>query len=146
MSETTSNTNELSLLSRDRATLTPNRSALSLNRFILPIFALILVSPAFAADTPAKPDQPALAGGYSSAEIDPEVRTVAEFAVKTQAQATGKPLHLIKILKAECQVVAGLNYRMEIEVADGSKNLKARAVVWKKLHGLLVLTSWEPLP
>jgi len=40
-------------------------------------------------------------------------------------------------------VVAGLNYRLEIEVADGSKNLKASAVVWKKLDGLLALSSWE---
>ncbi|MEI6178351.1 MAG: cystatin domain-containing protein [Verrucomicrobiota bacterium] len=116
-----------------------------MNRIHLPIFALILVSPAFAADTPAKPDQPALAGGYSSAEIDSEVRTVAEFAVKTKSKSTERPLKLIKILKAERQVVAGLNFRFEIEVADGSKNLKARAVVWKKLHGLLVLTSWDAL-
>ena len=145
MSETTSNTNELSLLSRDRATLTPNRSALSLNRFILPIFALILISPALAADTPSKTDQPALAGGYSSAEIDPEVRTVAEFAVKTQAEATGRPIQLVKILKAERQVVAGLNFRLGIEGADGSKHINARAVVWKKLDGTLVLTSWDAI-
>ena len=145
MSEITSNTNELSLLLRDEATLAPNLSALSLNRFLLPIFALILVSSAFSADNSTKPNQPTLAGGYSSAEIDPEVRTVAEFAVKTQGKSTGRPLQLIKILKAERQVVAGLNYRLEIEVAAGSKHLKARAVVWKKLDGSLMLTTWEPL-
>jgi len=49
-------------------------------------------------------------------------------------------------LKAERQVVAGLNYRLEIEVADGSKHLKARAVVWKKLDGSLALTAWETIP
>jgi len=109
------------------------------------IFALslALVSTALATDNPTKPVQPALAGGYSSAEIDPEVRKVAEFAVKAQAKGTGKSLQLVKILKAEHQVVAGLNYRLEIEVADGSKHLKARAVVWKKLGGSLSLTSWE---
>ena len=68
---------------------------------------------------------------------------MAEFAVKTQAEATGRPIHLVKILKIERQVVAGLNYRLEIEVADGSNNLKACAVVWKKLDGSLTLTSWE---
>ncbi len=145
MSEISDSTNELSLLSRGQAILAPNLSMLSLNRFLLPIFALILVSPAFAADNTAKPDQPALAGGFSSAEIDPEARTVAEFAVKTQSKSTGRPLRLVKILKAERQVVAGLNFRLEIEVADGSKPLKARAVVWKKLNGSLALTSWEAL-
>lgn len=72
-----------------------------------------------------------------------EVQKVAEFAVKTQAQATGRPLRLVEILNIERQVVAGLNYRLEIEVADGSKHLKAHAVVWKKLDGSLALTSWE---
>ena len=92
---------------------------------------------------PATPAQPSLPSGYSTAEIDYEVSKVAKFAVKTQTEATGKPLRLVKILKAERQVVAGLNYRLEIEVADGSKNLKARAVVWKKLDGSLAMTSWE---
>ena len=40
-------------------------------------------------------------------------------------------------------VVAGLNYGLELEVADGSKRFKARAVVWKKLDGSLALTSWD---
>ena len=114
-----------------------------MNRIHLPIFALILVSPAFAADTPANSNQPALAGGYSPAEIDSEARKVAEFAVKAQAKASGSPLRLVKILKAERQVVAGLNYRLEIEVTDGSNHLKAHAVVWRKLDGSLALTSWE---
>jgi len=117
-----------------------------MNRIVcLPILALAIVSTALAGDLPAKPNQPALAGGYSSTEIDSEVRTVAEFAVKTQSKSTGRSLKLIKILKAERQVVAGLNFRLEIEVADGNKHLKARAVVWKKLDGSLALTSWEPL-
>jgi len=109
----------------------------------LPFLALALASTALASDTPAKPVQPSLPGGYSTAEIDSEVSKVAKFAVKTQAEATGRPLRLVKILKAERQVVAGLNYRLEIEVADGSKNLKARAVVWKKLDGSLAMTSWK---
>jgi hypothetical protein len=101
--------------------------------------ALVSTSLASAAKTPA------LCGGYSPAIIDSEVSKAAEFAVKTRAQATGRPLRLVKILKAECQVVAGLNYRLAIEVADGSKHLKARAVVWKKLNGSLALTSWDAI-
>lgn len=116
-----------------------------MNRLFLcvPVFALSLVSGVFAADQPAKPDQPAVCGGYSPAEIDTGVRKVAEFAVKAQAKANGTPLRFVKILKAERQVVAGLNYRLEIEVADGSEHLNAHAVVWRKLGGSLALTSWE---
>ena len=105
--------------------------------------ALALIFPAFAADQPAKSDQPALAGGYSPTEIDSEARKVAEFAVKTRAQATGSPLRLVKSLRVERQVVAGLNYRLDLKLTDGSKHLKAHAVVWKKLDGSLALTSWE---
>ncbi|MEI6279435.1 MAG: cystatin domain-containing protein [Verrucomicrobiae bacterium] len=114
-----------------------------MNRFFLPLLALVLVSSTFASDKTAKTNQPALAGGYSPAEIDSEARKVAEFAVKAQAKASGSPLRLVKILKAERQVVAGLNYRLEIEVTDGSNHLKAHAVVWRKLDGSLALTSWE---
>lgn len=114
-----------------------------MNRILFPVLALVLVSPVLATDNPTKPDRPALAGGYSPTEIDSEVRKVAEFVVKTQAEATGKPLRLDKILKSEHQVVAGLNYRLEIEVADGGNRFKARAVVWKKLDGSLALTSWK---
>ena len=114
-----------------------------MNRLLLPLLALALVSPAFASEKTAKTNQPALAGGYSPAEIDSEVRKAAEFAVKAHAEATGKPLQLVKILTVQSQVVAGLNYQMEIEVADGSKHLKARAVVWRKLDGSFALTSWD---
>lgn len=109
--------------------------------FLFAILATVFV--VRAADEPAKPDRPAFAGGYSPAETDSEVRKVADFAVKTQAEATGKPLRLVKILKVERQVVAGLNYRLEIVVADDSNHFKARAVVWKKLDGSLALTSWK---
>ena len=114
-----------------------------MKRSLLPVLALALVSAALATDNPTKIDHPPLAGGYSPAENDPEMSKVAEFAIKTQAKATGHPLQLVKILKVERQVVAGLNYRLEIEVADGSKRFKARVVVWKMLDGSLALTSWE---
>ena len=94
-----------------------------MNRFFLVFLVMSLASSIFATNTPTKPDQPTLCGGYSPAAIDPEVRKVAEFAVKAQAKASEKPLQLVKILKVERQVVAGLNYRLEIEVADGSKRM-----------------------
>ncbi|MFZ4775184.1 MAG: hypothetical protein ACOYM3_07475 [Terrimicrobiaceae bacterium] len=50
---------------------------------------------------------------------------------------------MIEIVKAERQVVAGLNYRLTILVSNDSKRLKVRAVVWEKLDGSLSLTSWD---
>jgi len=61
-----------------------------MNRIFLPIVALAFVSTAFASGNPTKTDEFALVGGYSPAEIDSEVVKVAEFAVKTHAQATGR--------------------------------------------------------
>ena len=40
------------------------------------------------------------------------------------------------------QVVAGLNYRLDLTLSDGSK---VRATVWKKLDGTFELTNVEPL-
>jgi len=113
-----------------------------MNHFLC-ILVIAFVSTALATANPAKTDPPTLAGGYSPAAIDAEVGRVADFAVKAQAAATRKPLRLVGIVKAACQVVAGLNYRLELEVADGSKRLKAHAVVWKKPGGSLSLTSWD---
>ena len=121
-----------------------NKKKLSIAGIVIgALFRIPLVSTGVADDKPTPPDKTTLAGGYSSMEISSEVRKVADFSVKTQAEATGRPLRLVKILKGERQVVAGLNFRLELEVADGSKHLKARAVVWQKLDGSLALTSWE---
>ncbi len=111
--------------------------------FFVPLLVLTAVLTACAADCLEKPDQRALAGGYSSVEIDPDVRKVADFAVRARSENAGKPLRLVKILKAERQVVAGLNFRLAIEIADGDKSFVAHAVVWKKLDGSMVLTSWN---
>ena len=120
----------------------PTEKSTEMHIIILAL-ALTLVSTALATDNPTKPDQPGFCGGYSSAKIDSEMGKAAKFAVKTRSQSTGRTLQLVKILKAERQVVAGLNYRLEIEVADGNKHLNARAVVWKKLDGSMVLTAWD---
>jgi Aspartic acid proteinase inhibitor len=105
--------------------------------------AALALGSAFAADTPAATNVPPLCGGYSRAEIDSGVKAAAAFAVSEQAKATGKPLRLVEAVKAERQVVAGLNYRLLLKVKEGDKILHAQAVVWRKLDGPDVLASWE---
>lgn len=79
-----------------------------------------------------------LVGGYAKASVsDKEVVEAANFAVKAQQAAMqnakdGKPakLELVKILDAEQQVVAGMNYRMKLKVKVDGKERQAEAVVW----------------
>ena len=98
---------------------------------------------AHAADIPAETNAPSICGGYSRAEIDSGVKAAAAFAVGEQAKSTGKPLRLVEVVKAEQQVVAGLNYRLLLKVKEGDKIVRAEAVVWRKLDGSDALTSWD---
>jgi len=99
--------------------------------------AILLVPAALhAADKP-------LCGAYSQSETTPEVRAAAQFAIEAQSVRTSSPLVLAEIVKAQKQVVAGMNYRLELMVKDGDKTTRAEAVVWKKLDGTMQLTEWN---
>jgi hypothetical protein len=82
--------------------------------------------------------QPAPAGGYAKASVThKEVVAAAAFAIKAQRKAmqekkeTALPkLELVKILHAEQQVVAGINYRLKLKVTLNGKEKTAEAVVW----------------
>jgi hypothetical protein len=57
-------------------------------------------------------------GGYSSANLqDDDVKEMADFATRA-ISTTGKsgPSTLIRIVKAEKQVVAGMNYKFTLEL------------------------------
>jgi len=103
------------------------------------VFALASI---LAADTSTETKTPPLCGGYSRAEIDSGVKAAAAFAVREQSKSVGRPLRLVEILKAEQQVVAGLNYRFHLKVEEAGKTFSAQAIVWRKLDGSDVLTSW----
>lgn len=82
---------------------------------------------------PTPMPQAPIVGGFSPADINSsEVQAAAQFA----AQALGGLLS--KVTKAEQQVVAGMNYRMNIELQDGTKHT---VVVYKDLQGNMSLTS-----
>lgn len=94
-------------------------------------------------------------GGYSKvAADDPGVVAAAEFAVSAQKEKTGGPLSLVSIKHAERQVVAGMNYKLclEVKAADetdaGVEPQDVQAVVWNKLTRRgepkkYELTSWK---
>ena len=86
-----------------------------------------------------------MVGGYSSAETsDAGVKSAAQFAVGEQSTKTGRSLELIRIVRAERQVVAGLNYRICLEVTEAGARQQVLAIVYRNPAQQLSLTSWQP--
>lgn len=81
-----------------------------------------------------------IVGGWSPAPIKAaEVRQAAREAVRQ----LGRPgARLRRVHAASQQVVAGINYRLDIQLRDGSR---WRVTVWRKLDGSHELTDAAPL-
>jgi hypothetical protein len=83
-------------------------------------------------------------GGYSKVSVtQPEVKAAAEFAVAAQSEAK---LELVKVLRAEQQVVAGMNYKLTLSVKDDGKSKTVEAIVWEqpwRKPNRYQLTSWK---
>lgn len=77
-------------------------------------------------------------GGYATASVtNKEVVAAAAFAIKAQQNAMQEKmdkdppkLELVTIMKAEQQVVAGMNYRLKLNVKLNGKERTAEAIVW----------------
>lgn len=93
-------------------------------------------------------------GGYFKASTtQKEVVDAAAFAIKSQEKAMhdekgGQPtnLELVRILSAEEQVVAGMNYRLTLKVTVNGTEKEAEAIVWWQAWRKPVpyeLTSWK---
>jgi hypothetical protein len=101
----------------------------------------------------ARAQQP-IAGGYSKASVtEKEVVAAADFAIGAQQKVMQDPtgdkagkLELVKILGAEQQVVAGMNYRLKLQVKVNGKEKQAEAIVWWQAWRTpdpYQLTSWK---
>ena len=84
-----------------------------------------------------------LPGGYSAVGLTDEVKAAAEFAVQEQAKREAVVLKLSDISKAERQIVAGVNYRLNVVVKGSGSARQARVVVFQDLTSHYKLTSWE---
>jgi hypothetical protein len=91
-------------------------------------------------------------GGYSKVPVtDERVVAAAAFAIDTERQAlkaAGEPaqLQLLSLVGAEQQVVAGMNYRLNLKVTRNGKEQLADAVVWWQAWRQpdpFRLTSWQ---
>lgn len=87
--------------------------------------------------TPAPMPQPPIAGGYSSTDVNTaDVQDAAQFA----AQALGNLLN--RVTKAERQVVAGMNYRLQLSLQNGAEY---EVVVYVDLQNQRSLSSSRQL-
>lgn len=95
--------------------------------------AASIVHPSFAESVP---------GGYSPISVkDKSVIAAAKFAVLEQSKK-GKPIKLSSITTAHSQVVAGMNYRLELKVEEAGVARVAIATVYQDLKQVLLLTDW----
>ena len=87
-----------------------------------------------------------ITGGYGDAAVDSkETKKIARFAVKARAKRTHKSLKLVEIVKAETQVVRGLNHRICMDVREGRKKARrVTVIVWEDINNRpLQLTDWK---
>jgi hypothetical protein len=95
-----------------------------------------------------------LLGGYAAASVtDEQVMAAADFAVRAEAKAMQEKkdalpatVTLVKVLGAQQQVVAGMNYRLRLKVRLNGKDKEADAVVWWQAWRApdpYELTSWN---
>ena len=83
-------------------------------------------------------------GGFREADVkSKEVVAAAEAAVKAQRLSEKGKLDLAAVLKAESQVVAGVNYKLKLLLAVDGGTREADAVVWSKLDRTYQLSSWK---
>lgn len=79
---------------------------------------------------------PVIAGGYAPRPtIDTEIQAAADFAANALSKGQAK---VQAITHAESQVVAGMNYRMDITLTNGSTY---NVTVYKALNGKMELTQ-----
>src|SRR4051794_2548799 len=106
------------------------------------IWALMLLAAAVphVAHGSAQPPAPAIAGSYRPADTaNVDVRSAARFAV---ASIEGPRARLRSIDAAQEQVVAGMNYRLDLTTSSGRR---WRVTVYHPLRGRMQLTSQERL-
>jgi len=107
------------------------------------LFTLVFIG-AFAIYAAAQDTQ--MVGGYAPAKLSSkDVKSAASFAVRTHGKKEGHAVTLVKINKAEQQVVSGMNYRLCMTVRHGKHGTPhtVTAVVYQPISKPMQLTSFE---
>jgi hypothetical protein len=85
---------------------------------------------------------PAMTGAYVVTETaDADAQSCANYAVDSrEPKGTVK---LVRILSAEKQVVAGMNYKLKLAITENGASKTVSVVVWSKLDGTKEVMKWE---
>lgn len=91
------------------------------------------------------PQQQPVAGGYTAQDpASPDMQAAATKAVELlKARANDPSLTLGKVLSAQTQVVAGLNYRLRVELGSASGPQTVTLTLYRDLQGAYQLTAVE---
>lgn len=89
--------------------------------------------------------KPIIVGGFGNASVsDAQVVSAANFAVKAQAKKMATEFEVVEILRAERQVVQGMNYRICMLVnVEGDEPFMVSAIVYQDLKRNYSLSSWK---
>jgi hypothetical protein len=89
-----------------------------------------------------------IVGGFGRASTtDEQVVKAANFAIlEENKQRRNIPLELVSIVKAEQQIVAGINYRLCLSVLSAGKPEQVSATVYRDLKNQYSLSAWKPGP
>ena len=97
-----------------------------------------------ASDRSALPATKPLAGAWAQADVfSPDVQEAARFAVQTFAVQNKARVLYKDVTQARQQVVAGLNYELQLQVTMDGSTRTAKATVWLRLDGSYRLQSWD---
>jgi hypothetical protein len=103
--------------------------------------ALAACAPKAAGPAPATAPEPAVVGGWQVADPrNEDIQAAARYAAGMVRAGNGGTA---EVTSAETQVVAGINIRMVLRLADGSH---WKATVWRRLDGTFALTEVGPQP
>ena len=97
------------------------------------------------------PDQPvevlppqAWLGGWAASDVfKPDVQEAARFAVQTFAVQNKARVLFKEVTQARQQVVAGLNFQLQLQVTLDGAPRNVSVTVWRQLDGAYRLQSWD---
>lgn len=99
-------------------------------------------SPAPALSAPGAASTPAV-GGWSQAQTDADdVQEAARFAVQAYAVAQHSRTLYKDVVEAQRQVVAGVNFKLKLQLLHNGTPRTAHATVWHPLKGAYQLSDW----
>jgi hypothetical protein len=85
-----------------------------------------------------------MAGAWAPADaFSPEVQEAARFAVQTFAVQNKARVLYKDVVKASHQVVAGLNFELQLHVTLDGVSRSVSATVWRQADGSYRLQAWD---